>query len=361
MKRTALFVVIVVVSVVAFVCADVEKPAGLIAGVSAQKSAQTVPTVPGPNITFESAVHNFGDTNPGSVLNCEFKFTNTGDSLLEVKDVQSTCGCTVPELKKRQYAPGESGVINVVFSPGSAIGLVVKQLHVLSNDKKQPELTLTLRANVIRKVVIKPEPISLSLKKPNAGCPEITLTSIDGKAFAITKFQSSPNCMRLDFDPNYQSTVFVLKPIIDVERLKKFLRGTIYVTLNHPECKEVSALFDAPALYKATPPTLLLLNAEPLKPIIRDKVWLLSNYNEDFEIESTSSQNGFIKVASSEKAGPGRYMFSLQITPPKLADTSTTAVKSFTDLFTVKIKGGEKVEISCRGYYTRQKTASAKP
>jgi hypothetical protein len=356
MKRTGLFIVFVV-SIASIVCADVNKPADVNAGASAQKSAQAA-AAQTPAIVFESTDHNFGNVNPGSALHCEFKFTNKGSGMLEIKDVQPTCGCTVPELEKKKYEPGESGAIKVNFSPGSNIGSVTKLLYVISNDKVNPRLTLTLRANIIKKVQVNPEAITLSLKQPNAGCPDLTLSSLDGQAFAITGFQTSPDCINLAFDPNEKSASHSIKPVVDVEKLKKFLRGTIKINLNHPDCKEISVLFDAPSLFKADPPTLLLFNTEPLKPVTRDKIWLLSNYNEDFEIESTSSQKGTINVVSTEKVGPGRYMLKLEITPPKLpADAAaTTATKSFTDLLTVKIKGGEKIDISCRGYYTKQKT-----
>jgi hypothetical protein len=356
MKRSAFFLVIVVVCFAPFMYANATNQSAAETNVSTPKGAN----VRGPAITFESTTHDFSNVNPASNLTCEFKFTNTGDSLLEITDVRATCGCTVPTLDKKEYAPGETGIIKVNFAPGVYTVPVTKQIHVVSNDAKEPELILTLKANVVKKVLIDPDPIMLSLKQPNAGCPDITLTSLDGKAFAITNFQSSPDCMRLDFDPNYQSTKFVLKPVINVEKLKKSPRGTINLTLSHPDCSEITALFDAPAMYKTDPPTLLLFNAEPPKPITRDKVWLLSNYNEDFQIESTSSKNGFIKVATSEKVGPGRYAFNLLITPPKLPNPSK-ATNFFTDTFVIKIKGGEQVEIACRGYYAKQKTAAAKP
>jgi hypothetical protein len=355
MKRSALFIVLVIVCFAAFLFTDA-------ANASAKKSASQEPQVQGPAFTFESTVYDFNNISPGSYLTRDFKFTNTGDSLLEITDIQAICGCTIPSLDQKQYAPGETGTIKVAFYPGSSVGPVTRQIHILSNDKRQPIETLTLKANIVIKVEVNPETVMLSLKQPNAGSPDITLTSLDGKAFGITNFQPSLDCIRLDFDPNYQATKLVLKPVIDVEKLKKSptLKGNIRISISHPECKEISVFFDAPALYKMNPPTLLLFNTEPLKPITRDKVWLLSNYNEDFQIESTSSKNGFIKVATSEKVSPDQCVFSLQITPPKLPDPSKT-INYFTDVLFIKIKGGEQVELSCRGYYAKQKTAAAEP
>ncbi len=313
-----------------------------------------------PVIAFENTIYDFNAIDPKAEVFCEFKFTNKGTGLLVIKDVQSTCGCTVPNLDKKEYAPSESGAIKVKYTAGAYLGRVTKQVFVNSNDAKEPRLALTIKANVVKKVEIKPDPILLSLKKPNAGCPDITVSSLDGKVFAVTGVRSSPvGCMSIVFDPNVRADKFVFSPKVDLQKLGKASRGTIHIALNHPEYKEVTALFDSPSLYRTTSPSLLLLNTEPGKTVTRDKIWVLSNYNEDFEIESTSSQANYIKASSVEKVSPGRYSLTLQITPPPLPSDSSKPANSFIDTFVIKIKGGEQVEISCRGYYTKPKAATA--
>jgi hypothetical protein len=42
--------------------------------------------------------------------------------MLKITDVKATCGCTVVQLEKREYAPGESGVIKVTYTAGSTPG-----------------------------------------------------------------------------------------------------------------------------------------------------------------------------------------------------------------------------------------------
>ncbi len=48
-------------------------------------------------ITFESDVVDYGEIAYGADGIREFKFTNTGDDVLIVARVYSTCGCTIPE------------------------------------------------------------------------------------------------------------------------------------------------------------------------------------------------------------------------------------------------------------------------
>jgi len=304
-----------------------------------------------PKITFEKVVHNFGQVGPGTRNVCEFKFTNAGNALLKIKKIQSTCGCTVANLSKKEYAPGEGGTITATYSTGRMPGAQSKHLHVLSNDKASPKVTLTVKAEVVLKVTHKPEKLNLLLKDENAGCPKITLTSIDGQPFAIKSFKTPQNCITAAFDSSVKKTKFVLEPKVDIEKLKKNLRGYIRIGLTHPECDTLTINFNALPRFKITPYSIIVRNAEPQKPVKR-VVWILNNYGEDFQIDSVSSKNDAIKVLSREKVD-SRYKLELEITPP-----AGDKRRVFTDVLYVNIKGGDKLAINCHGFYAMNKKSS---
>lgn len=71
-----------------------------------------------------------------------FKFTNTGDTPIEVLRVKSSCGCTVPQLSKNLYAPGESGEISALFTFGARQGRQMKRITVTTNDPARPTYQL---------------------------------------------------------------------------------------------------------------------------------------------------------------------------------------------------------------------------
>ena len=102
---------------------------------------------PAPRITFEQTVHDFGEVGPATAKTAEFKFTNTGDAPLEIQQVQRCCGA-VTKLAKEQYAPGESGVLEVTYTFASKPMTMSKQVHVYSNDPQQQQVSLTIKANV---------------------------------------------------------------------------------------------------------------------------------------------------------------------------------------------------------------------
>ena len=306
---------------------------------------------PAPEITFEKLVHDFGVIDPKSKKTCEFKFTNTGKGMLKVeKRITSTCGCTVPTLKKENYAPGESGVIKVTYKANARPGAITKRIHAHTNDKKNPKVRLTIKAKVELQVKHSPKTLKLLLKKENAGCPEITVYSVDEKPFSIKEFKSTGDSITADINSLERKTRYVIQPKVDIQKLRKRLNGNLQITLDHPRCDTVNIPFKTLSEYKITPSsTLVLMNAEPDTPIKRE-IWVLNNYEEEFEIESLSSKNGLIKVLEKKKDG-SRYKLDLEITPPPIEGKK----RIFSDNFVIKIKDGQTLNITCRGFYKRKK------
>jgi len=301
-----------------------------------------------PKIRFEKLIHDFGKISPMTTKLCEFKFTNTGEGLLNIEKIKSTCGCTVPELKKKQYYQGESGTITVQYRPGNSAGNTMKRLFVHSNDKTSSKVTLMIKATIVKKVDYEPKRLNLLLKKENAGCGEIALFSLDDQPFAIKQFNSTNNSITANINPSVEKTKFILQTEVDIDKLQKGLNGRINISLTHPECKTVTIPFSTLPEFKVDPASIIIFNAKPQNTVER-QVWILNNYNEDFEIESVSAENDIIKVVGQEKVGK-RYRFDLQITPPK----SENNQRIFADMFHVNIKGGSELEILCRGFYSKK-------
>lgn len=359
MKRRFSVLTIIVITFVCFLQITCGGNQALAAGDSniepAAGSAKAKTTTEGPAITFEKVVHDFGNIGPGSENICEFKFTNTGDKLLKIARVRKTCGCTPYELAKKQYEPGESGTLKVRYKAASRPDSVNKTLTVYSNDWVNSEVKLTIKARILRRISHLPKSIDFLLNKENAGCPDITIKSLDDKPFSITGVKAKWRSRKMeggitaDYDPSKEAKEFVLHPKVDMEKLKQESKGHIEITLTHPESDTVAIPFEVLPKFKVTPPSIIVYKAEPGVPVTRE-VWVLSNYEEDFEVESIATQKGAIKVVSQEKID-NRYKFELEITPPAAGKIQR---RSFTDELFINIKGGEKLEITCRLFYSRE-------
>jgi len=314
----------------------------------AVQQAAPVPAGPPPIIRFENTTHDFGAVAPGSASSCEFKFCNDGKGTLVISNIGKSCGCTVPELAKKDYAPGECGTLKVTYNADKAAGARSRRLTVYSNDPNNPNVELTIKAVITQKVEFEPKKLEFTLKGENAGAAELTIRSVDNQPFSVTSFKATSDAVTAQFDPAAKDTKFVLKTKILPEKMTSNPNGRINIALTHPDCTEIIVPFDLVPRFAMNPPSINVLNAKPNEPMQKE-LWLLNNYDEDFEVESTSAKSGLIKVVSQEKVG-NRYKFNLEITPPETASKA----KIFTDTFTVTVKGGQKLDVVCRGFYARQ-------
>ena len=307
---------------------------------------------PVPEITFEKVLHDFGEVPPRKKQVGEFKFTNTGNGLLKIAEVKKCCG-VIAKASKEKLSPGESGVLKVEYRSGLRAGTMSKKLYVSSNDEQSPKVALTIKAKIVPKVAYEPQRMKLLLKGENAGCPEITLTSLDNQPFSINGFKSTRNSITADIDSSVEATKFVLQPEVDFEKLPSRSSGIISINLTHPQCETVSIFFSVLPRFQSTPHSIAISNAEPQKPIVR-KISVLSNYDEDFEVDSVSSKNDFVKFLGQEKISNG-YQLDVEITPPPTNDTAR-----FMDMVYVNIKGQEKLQIACYGFRSRKRASVEK-
>ncbi len=315
-----------------------QPPAGPIQPPVAQTAKQ-----PEPKLTFEKSVHDFGEVGLKTEKLCEFTFTNTGDAVLSITGITKSCGaCTAFQLDKVDYAPGESGTLKVKFYSDTQPGQIVKNLTIHSNDPTNPDFDIAVTAKVLSKVEFEPKELTLLLRQANAACPKITLTSTDGQPFSISYFKPSADCISIDYDPTVKAMQFVIEPKIDMSRLAQNLDGRIEIGLTHPECPTVTLDVKTIPMYRFN--RILARGVQPGELVVK-KVRIISNYGENFAIESVSSENGTATVLGTQSIGNG-YELEVEITPP--LDNNQ---RIFTETLIVTTGNGDKVEIPCTLFF----------
>jgi len=88
-----------------------------------------------PVFKFEETSYDFGTVNEGDMVNHVFKFTNTGEAPLVIKNATASCGCTVPSWPKEPIAPGENGEIEVNFNSKGKTNRQNKTISITANTE----------------------------------------------------------------------------------------------------------------------------------------------------------------------------------------------------------------------------------
>lgn len=323
---------------------------------AAPEKAETPPESdePAPRITFENLIYDFGEVNPATKIVGEFDFKNTGNAPLKITKIDKCCGAVLKlDKDNKEYAPGESGKLTVEYHSSWRSSTMTRHITVHSNDEENPDVKLTIKAQIVAKVEYEPQRIGLALNSENASCPEITIHCLDNRPFSIKSFSSPGDCITADVNSTIQATKFVLSPRVDIEKLQKHPNGNIEIALTHPSFPRIGISYSTVPKFKLNPPVLIIFGAEPQKPVKRD-VWILNNYGEDFEIDSISSKNNTIKVLNQEEITNG-YHIEVEITPP----ANENEQKLFTDALTIAIKDNEPLEVTCRGFYHSPEESSS--
>jgi len=68
----------------------------------------------------------------------EFRFTNTSDRPIRLRTVAASCGCIVAAPDKRDYAPGEKGIIPFTYAPKRKWGTRAYRIYVVTNEPGRP-------------------------------------------------------------------------------------------------------------------------------------------------------------------------------------------------------------------------------
>lgn len=134
------------------------------AGVAAETN-QASPSSPappvaggsGPKIAFATPIYDFGRVKAGELVKYAYVFTNIGGAMLQVSNVQVSCGCTTSGEWTRQVEPGKTGNIPIQFNSANFNGAVGKAITVTCNDTNQPTVMLQIKGTIWKPIDVAPQ------------------------------------------------------------------------------------------------------------------------------------------------------------------------------------------------------------
>ena len=97
--------------------------------------------------------YDFGEVNYGTIIKYNFEVKNSGQEILEIKRVGTSCSCTTAKISKETIVPGQVAELQVSYDTG-AMGLAhgkgkqERIIYVKSSDPKNPQAQVIIYAFV---------------------------------------------------------------------------------------------------------------------------------------------------------------------------------------------------------------------
>jgi hypothetical protein len=109
---------------------------------------------------FKSETIDYGKIDKGADGERIFTFTNVGDQPIIIKNIKSSCGCTVPKKPEKPIMPGEKGEIKVSYDT-KRVGGFSKSITIFSNAT-EPAKVIRIKGIVNNGVSLEKEKSMLS-------------------------------------------------------------------------------------------------------------------------------------------------------------------------------------------------------
>lgn len=96
---------------------------------------------PGDALTFHENEYDFGKIPQGKPVTHVFEFKNSGTTAFKLENVQASCGCTTPQWKQDEVAPGTTSKIIVGFNAAGA-GPFAKPVTITYNNGQSKQIII---------------------------------------------------------------------------------------------------------------------------------------------------------------------------------------------------------------------------
>jgi len=300
-----------------------------------------------PAIKFEKDLFDFGDIDKGKKVTTSFKFTNTGDAPLEIRNVATSCGCTSADLDKKNYNPGESGEIPVTFDSERFSGPITKRVTITTNDPDSPKTVVTIKGTV--KVDIMSKPVSLFFANAKMGeqSEQKIMVSTDKLAkLEISNLKVQPDFLSAKVNQVDDKTaeIIVTADGAKFPEGKPRLAGSLTYDTNSESQKTVRTQVTINVLRPIrVSPNSVYFFASKLGKKRESYLRLISSEGQEFKISDIESSLAYIDVKVTEDNGKAK---SLMVT---LADNAPEGKFDGKISIATSIKEQSEVVIPVRG------------
>lgn len=196
--------------------------------------ASTNAAAHGPKLVCDQPVYDFGSVDNSQDVEHSFVLKNEGDLTLEIKNVRTSCGCTVADISEKMVKPGTETTVKTKLSLKGRNGAQHKNITVESNDPKQPSFILTLQGAAVMELQVRPVQVlfgNLAAGSVATGSVEVIASSTNPVNVLEASCNSSNIEARIETVEAGKSyrVVVVTKPPLP----KGTVRGTLHIVTDY--------------------------------------------------------------------------------------------------------------------------------
>lgn len=220
---------------------------GGLAGLGAQ-----VPSSDPPKAVLREVIFDFGEMVRADVAEKSFEIRNEGGSTLLIREVQTTCACTVVDFPS-SVAPGESGQIKVSLDTDFVDGAFQAQAFLYTNDPDKPKIELTLKVETQPYVSAHPGYVRFNLHQfypadDPRGVDRQLVWASKPADFAILEVESPYDFLQIEFseaapedrNPRHDGVQWMLQIRLPPDAPVGPLAGYLRVRTDHQKQKTLS-------------------------------------------------------------------------------------------------------------------------
>ena len=124
----------------------------------------------------------------GTMPVASYPFRNATAAPVTITQAVATCDCTLIDLAKKTYAPGEGGVLVVRFDPTGRSGTVNRTINVVTDEPGVPSQLLKLTAELPEVLSFTPRDLSWAAgEKPEAKFLDVLVNVREGLELAAAR------------------------------------------------------------------------------------------------------------------------------------------------------------------------------
>jgi len=293
-----------------------------------------------PSIFSPEPTFNFGQQDSEKEVKHDFTIVNVGTDTLEVKNVRTSCGCTVAAMAKKVLAPGEETIVSATLKLKGKQGKQAKDISVESNDPAQPVYKLRLEGEAVPAIMYDPQFFKFGRIEDDAThTATVSLrANKEGLAFKITNVDVADKNLKADVKVieegrNYEITLSNIAPMTEGN-----LNALVNISTDNPERPTIQIRANAQVIgtLEVLPDQLNVTYSADAAKLTTQYMRVGPGRVKDFKVTEVSTDAPGVKVELIER-GTNNYNIKVQDIP------GTEAVEGKT--VTIKTNVPDKAEI----------------